>query len=395
MLFVRKGLLLELDLWWLLLFPAFFGLGWFAARVDMRTVLKQAKAVPTGFFRGLDALVEDKTDIAASALAEVARQQGSALELQHTLGKLYRKRGENDRAIRLHQRMLDAPDLPAEHRDAVRFELAQDFRKAGLVDRAEEILIKLQDGNMGLAARRQLLDIYQQDRDWHKAIATAKELRSDAHSFQHEVAQFYCELAQGELYKSNSEQARHYVDEAFSANRKCVRASLILGDIEFAGGHVEAAIAAWQNIEKQNYEYLSMAAERLFDAYERLDKPLEGIALLRGYQKTFPQLELTDLLYQKIATYEGEEKALEVAREGVHARPSLSGVYRLIEAQMDELSPEGRMDAEVARALVLKHAQRLSVHRCKCCNFRSRAFFWHCPACGEWEGFTANRSESQ
>lgn len=83
---------------------------------------------------------------------------------------------------------------------------------------------------------------------------------------------------------------------------------------------------------------------------------------------------MTDLLYQKIATYEGEEKALEVAREGVHARPSLSGVYRLIEAQMDELSPEGRMDAEVARALVLKHAQRLSVHRCKCCNFRSRAF---------------------
>ena len=385
---------MELDLWWLLLLPAFFGLGWLAARVDMRTVWKQAKSVPTGCFRGLDALVAAKTDIAAQSLAEVSRQQGSAPELQLTLGKLYRKRGENDRAIRLHQRMLESSDLPAEQRDIVRNELAQDFRKAGLVDRAEEILLKLLNGNMTLAARRQLLDIYQQDRDWYKAIETARELRSDAHSFQHEVAQFYCELAQGELYRSNYLAARELVAEAMQVNRKCVRASLILGDIEFAEGKIEAAIAAWQHIEKQNAEYLSMAAERLFDAYEKLDKPQEGIALLQGYQKTFPQLEMTDLLYQKLSAYEGEERALEVARQSVHARPSLMGVYRLIEAQMDELSPEGRMDAEVARALIQKHAARLTVHRCKCCNFRSRAFFWHCPACGEWESFTPNRSET-
>ena len=104
------------------------------------------------------------------------------------------------------------------------------------------------------------------------------------------------------------------------------------------------------------------------------DREQEGIALLRGYQRTFSQLELTDLLYQKVATYEGEARALEAAREAVHARPSLLGVYRLVESQMDELSTEGRLDAEVARALIMKHAQRLTVHRCKRCNFRSRAF---------------------
>jgi len=385
---------LELDLWWLLLLPAFFFLGWLAARVDMRTVLMQARQVPAGYFRGLDALVDDKTDIAAQALAEVARQQQSVLELQLTLGKLYRKRGENDRAIRLHQLLLESSDLPAERRDAMRYELAQDFRKAGLVDRAEEILLKLLDGNMGLVARQQLLDIYQQDRDWQKAITTARELRSDAHSFQHEVAQFFCELAQGELYQSHYAEARGLVSEAISTNRKCVRASLILGDIEFAEGNLDAAIAAWQSIEKQNFEYLSMAAERLFDAYEKQGRPAEGLALLRGYQTTFPQLEMTDLLYQKLCTYESEALALESVRAAVQARPTLSGVYRLIEAQMDELSPDGRMDAEIARTLIAKHAQRLSVHRCKRCNFRARAFFWHCPACGEWESFSPNRSES-
>jgi lipopolysaccharide biosynthesis regulator YciM len=388
-------LLLELELWWLLLFPAFFALGWLAARVDMRAVLKQAKSVPAGYFRGLDALVEDKTDVAAQSLAEVARQTPGALDLSLTLGKLYRKRGENDRAIRLHQALLDSSDTIAEQRDAVRFELAQDFRKAGLVDRAEELLVKLLEGNKARAARRELLDIYQQDRDWQKAIVTAGELASDAHSFQHEVAQFYCELAQAALYQSNLTQARHHVDAALAANRKCVRASLILGDIEFAEGRYQEAIAAWQAIEKQNYEYLAMAAERLFDAYEKLGRPSEGIALLRGYLKTFPQLELTDLLYQKVVTYEGEGGAVGFVREAVHARPSLAGVYRLIEAQMDELPPNGRLDAEVIRGVVMKHAQRLTVHRCKCCNFRSRAFFWHCPACNEWESFTPNRSEIQ
>lgn len=385
---------MELDLWWLLLLPVFFSLGWLAARVDMRTVLKQARQVPIGFFRGLDALVDDHTDVAARALAEVAREQQSALELQLTLGKLYRKRGENDRAIRLHQRLLDSSELPAEQRDTVSFELSQDYRKAGLVDRAEEILLRLLDGHMGRAARHQLLDIYQQDRDWAKAISTALELRNDVHTFLHEVAQFRCELAQAELYKSNFAAARQGVSEALATNRKCVRASLLLGDIELAEGNVEAAIAAWQGIEKQNFEYLSMAAERLFDAYERLGRPAEGLALLRGYQKTFPQLEMSELLYQKLCTYENEQAALEAVRESVHARPSLSGVYRLIEAQMDTLSPEGRMDAEVARTLISKHAQRLFVHRCKYCNFRSRAFFWHCPACGEWESIAPNRTES-
>ena len=386
---------MDIELWWLLLFPAFFGLGWLAARVDMRAVLKQAREVPAGFYTGLDALVDDKTDIAARSLAEVARAHPHALEVQLSLGKLYRRRGENDRAIRLHQQVMTLPDLNREQKSLVRFELAQDFHKAGLVDRAEEILVKLLDSpTMGRAARELLLTIYQQDRDWEKAVSVARELRSDAHSFQHEVAQFFCEQAQGALYQSDYEKARQYVAEAFAANRKCVRASILLGDIETAQGHHEAAIAAWQAVEKQHYEYLAMVAERLFDAYEALGKPQEGIALLRGYQRTFSQLELTDLLYQKIATYEGEAKALEAAREAVHARPSLLGVYRLVESQMDELSTEGRMDAEVARSLIMKHAQRLTVHRCKCCNFRSRAFFWHCPACGEWESFTPNRSET-
>lgn len=387
---------MEFDLWGLLLLPVFFGLGWFAARVDMRAVLKQAQTVPGGFLRALAALVEDKTDVAASALAEAARQHPNAFELQRTLGQLYRKRGENDRAIQLHQQMSDSPDLPAAWRDNIRYEMAQDFRKAGLVDRAEEILLKLLDGNMGLAARKDLLEIYQQDRDWQKAIQTARELSSDANSFQHEIAQFHCELAQTELYKSNYADARAEIDAALAANRKCVRATLLAGDLEFAQGHYQQAIDIWQTIEQQNFDYLPMAAEKLCDAYEKLGRPTDGLALLRGYAKTFPQLDLTDALYKKIATFEGEEPALEAVRESVHANPTLLGIYRLVGARStSSLSPDKRSDAELARTVLSKHVQRVMLHRCRCCNFRSRTFFWHCPACGEWESLTPNRSEIQ
>ena len=118
---------MDIDLWWLLLFPAFFGLGWLAARVDMRAVLKQAREVPAAFYKGLDALVDEQTDVAARSLSEVARAHPHSLEVQLSLGKLYRKRGENDRAIRLHQQVMELPDLSREQKALVRYELSAGF----------------------------------------------------------------------------------------------------------------------------------------------------------------------------------------------------------------------------------------------------------------------------
>lgn len=121
-----------------------FGLGWLAARIDMRAVLAQAKAVPSAYFRGLHALLDDNTEVAVRELTEVARANPKAFELELAVGRLHRRRGENDLAIRLHQRMLDDQELPANQKDRVRLELAEDFLRAGLVDRAEELLLSLE-----------------------------------------------------------------------------------------------------------------------------------------------------------------------------------------------------------------------------------------------------------
>ncbi|WP_434778879.1 lipopolysaccharide assembly protein LapB [Neisseria sp. Ec49-e6-T10] len=384
---------MELEIWWLLLCPLFFGMGWLAARIDMRTVLKHAMSIPSGFFKSLDALVENKTDVAAEALNEVTRQQPGALELQLTLGKLYRRRGENDKAIRLHQSLLESPDLVSDSRNQISFQLGLDFQNAGLVDRAEQIFNGLLESNMGKPSRQLLLGIYQQDRDWQKAIETARTLSHDQQTYQFEVAQFFCELAQAALFKSDLIQARQYITEALQANKKCARASIILGDIEQKSNHYDEAIEAWQSIEKQNPEFLSMVAERLYDVYDEQGKAIAGLDLLIGYCKTFPQLELVDLLYQKTLLLRGENAAIEVVRESAYRHPTLNNVYRLIEARITGLSPEGRQDAEVTRAVIAKTAQKTMMYRCKRCSFKSQVFFWHCPACNEWESFTPNRVE--
>lgn len=384
--------------WWLtpiILLPVFFAMGWFAARVDMKAVLKQAKSVPAGFYAGLDALVDRNTGKAARNLAEAieARPGADSYEMSLTLGKLYRQRGENDKAIQLHQSLLDMPDTVGEKREQVLFELGQNYQSAGLVDRAEQIFIGLREGNMAKQARQVLLNIYQQDRDWEEAIRTAQLLSHDEQTYQFEIAQFYCELAQAALFKSDFEEARSHVAKALDANKKCTRANMILGDIEQKQGNYAAAVAAYSAIEKQNHAYLSMVGERLYDAYEAQGKAEEGLAVLTGYLKTFPQLDLINVVYEKALLLHGEDAAASLAVELVRQKPDLGGVYRLLGLKLSDLNPTWRADADMVRSVVGRQLQKAVMYRCRHCHFKSQVFFWHCPACNKWETFTPNKIE--
>ncbi|MDO4694406.1 MAG: lipopolysaccharide assembly protein LapB [Eikenella sp.] len=384
--------------WWLtpiILLPVFFAMGWFAARVDMKAVLKQAKSVPTGFYAGLDALVDRNTGKAARNLAEAieARPGADSYEMSLTLGKLYRQRGENDKAIQLHQSLLEMPDTVGEKREQVLFELGQNYQSAGLVDRAEQIFIGLREGNTAKQARQVLLHIYQQDRDWEEAIRTARLLSHDEQTYQFEIAQFYCELAQAALFKSDFEAARAHVAKALDANKKCTRANMILGDVEQKQGNYAAAVAAYSAIEKQNHAYLSMVGERLYDAYEAQGKAEEGLAVLTGYLKTFPQLDLINVVYEKALLLHGEDQAAALAVELVRQKPDLGGVYRLLGLKLSGLPPGWRADADMMRGVVGRQLQKAVMYRCRHCHFKSQVFFWHCPACNKWETFTPNKIE--
>ena len=368
-------------------------MGWFAARIDMKTVLKQAKTIPSGFYASLDALVDKNTSKAARNLAEVLDQQQSSYDLNLTLGKLYRQRGENDKAIAMHKALLDSPDTVGEKRERVLYELGLNYQSAGLVDRAEHIFLNLQNSNMAKQANELLLNIYQQDRDWEKAISIAQSLAHDEQTYQFEIAQFFCEMAQSALFHSNFQAAEQYVQSALNANKKCTRANMILGDIAQKQGQFQTAINAYTAIEKQNHAYLSMIGERLYDAFDALGKAEDGLNILIGYQKTFPVLDLLTVIYDKSLLLYGEEKTNTTITELIRTKPDLNGMYRLLGLQMSDLNPQWKSDADMMRTVIGRQLQRSWMYRCRNCHFKSQVFFWHCPACNKWETFTPGRIE--
>src|SRR3954447_2360048 len=182
---------MEYELWMLLGIPVFFTLGWIAARVDIRQLMSESRTLPRGYFKGLNFLLNDQPDKAIDAFIEIMKLDPESIELHYALGNLFRRRGETERAIRVHQNLLARPDLPPEHQAQAQYELGQDYLKAGLLDRAEEAFNKLVATNYSVQARRALLEIYQREKEWTRAIEAARGLQeSGAGSRQKEIAQF-------------------------------------------------------------------------------------------------------------------------------------------------------------------------------------------------------------
>jgi lipopolysaccharide biosynthesis regulator YciM len=386
---------MEFEYWWLLGFPIFFALGWLAARVDIKHLVKDSRALPTSYFKGLNFLLNEQPDKAIEAFIEVVKVDPETVELHFALGSLFRRRGEYDRAIRMHQHLLERADLGAEQRAAALFELGQDYLKAGILDRAEEVFQRLADSKQAGEARRFLLEIYQQEKDWDKAAAMARQLEKETgQSRAREMSHFLCEQAATEATHSRPDTARRHLEAALEANRKSVRASLQLGDLERGYGSADRAIEHWKRIESQNPAFLALVAQRLLEAHREVGRLEEGLTLLTGYLERYPSLDLLDAVFQSTLESKGPEAAYKMVRDELRRNPTLLGLDRLLEAQIiGAANPERRRDLELVRNLVHSHTRRLARYRCENCGFKARQFYWLCPACGGWETYPPRRSE--
>ena len=380
-----------IEYWQLLLIPVFFGLGWAAARVDMRQVVHESRALPRSYFQGLNFLLNEQPDKAIDSFLEVAKVDSQTVELHFALGNLFRRRGETERAIRMHQNLIDLPEVEERIRLQALSELGQDYLKAGLLDRAEEMFNKLLGTALEEEAKRNLLEIYQLEKEWLKAVTIARELPDVAS--HREIAEYYCELAANEIMRSRPDEARQYLDVAMQENRKCVRASLLQGDLLLQEGKPQAAIEAWQRIEQQDPAYLALVAQRLLEAYRKQERLAEGIALLSGYLERYPSLDLLEVVYQLVLESEGTEAAYRLVRGELQRNPTLLGLEKLMSARLPLVSPEVQPDVELAKTIIQGYTKRLSRYRCDNCGFKARQFYWRCPACGGWETYPPRRSE--
>jgi lipopolysaccharide biosynthesis regulator YciM len=289
----------------------------------------------------------------------------------------------------MHQHLLERADLGAEQKTTARAELGHDYLKAGILDRAEEVFQKLEQSTQSGAARRALLEIYEQEKAWPRAIEMTRQVESDPRA----LAQYECEIAASEAAQSRPDSARRHLEAALDANRKCVRASLQLGDLEVEEKKLEEAIEHWKRVESQDPAYLALVAQRVLDAHRQLGRAEEGLRLLEGYLERYPSLDLLDIVFQQTLETKGPEEAYRLVRDELRRNPTLLGLDRLVEVELIRASPERRRDLELMRSLVHRHTQRLARYRCETCGFKARQFHWRCPACGGWETYPPRRTE--
>ncbi len=385
---------METEVWWLLALPLFFALGWLAARVDIRQVVRESSSLPRSYLKGLNFLLNEQPDKAIDSFIEAVKVDPQTIELHFALGSLFRRRGETDRAIRMHQNLVDREDLTEEQRLQALAELGQDYLKAGLFDRAEAIFLKLRDTAYSEAATRHLLEIYQQEQDWGKAVEVAQAL-SDHESlyWRKEVANFRCEQATTALANSHPDEANHYLDEALLVNPRCVRANIVRGDLLSGEGNDADAIKVWKRIENQDPVYLSLIAERIMEAYARLDQREQGQTLLRSWLERHPSLDLLTQVFRWELEHHGPQAAYDLVREELRRNPTLQGLEKLLEAAAFRVSLEMRDDLDLVRHLIHNHTRRVARYRCESCGFKARQFLWRCPACGGWETYPPRRTE--
>jgi len=385
--------MMEFEYWWLLALPLFFTLGWLAARVDIQQLLSESSALPAAYFKGLNFLITDQHDKAIEAFVEAVEANADSLELHFALGSLFRRRGEVDRAIHLHLNLLERKELPEPQKMAVMAELAQDYLKAGLLDRAEELFKSLDDSRYKQPALRALLEIYVREREWERAVEIATELeRLSGIPFRVEIAQYYCEMAVKSMLANDNHTARHELSMAIDANKNCIRANAMLGDMEAAEGAHKVAISIWKRIEFQKPEYLGLVAVKMLASYRALNKLQEGLQQLNTYLQVYKQPSLLNVVYETTLTEQGPEQAAKLAREELTKKPTLRTLEQLLNARA--LYETDDKDIHLTQQTVRNAIGNRNAYCCDQCGFRAKNFHWQCPACNAWESINPEPNEN-
>jgi lipopolysaccharide biosynthesis regulator YciM len=384
---------MEFEPWYLAALPLLFAIGWWARGHEARVRAADQGAAPRSLFRGLQLLLSDQPDRAIDAFIEVVKLDPETIELHYALGSLFRRRGEIDRAVRIHNYLLGRADLPAAERTNALAELGQDYLKGGMLDRAENAFSRLlEEPTHRFEALRSLLRIFQMERDWTRAVDCAGRLEREAgESHQVISAHFHCELAEKALAADDLPRAVAQVEAALQAHRKSVRAQLLAGDVALKRDQRDSAIGHWRRLVDESPDYAPLVMDRLVAALDAAGRRAEALALLRRVLQDRASIDSLDQAVRWVREWEDAAAAEALLREELKRHPSLLGFERLLSIR----AAQAGVDPELAllRGLIQAQAQKLARYRCGHCGFRSREFYWQCPGCTHWDSYPPRRIE--
>ncbi|MEH6585979.1 MAG: lipopolysaccharide assembly protein LapB [Halioglobus sp.] len=386
-----------------LVFALFFvaiAIGWFLGRRGQAKSVS-APDLPGEYYKGLNYLLDGKPDGAVDAFINALEVNSETLETHIALGNLLRKRGEVDRAIRIHQNLLARPSLPRAQVHQAHLELSRDYISAGLLDRAERLLLDLvkESPAQRRASQWHLLEIYQSEREWLQAIdiaaellprktllgnATAESSEKPGQSVPVIMSHFYCELAAERREAGDLHGARQLIEEALNRDKQSVRASIMLGAVEFDTGRYKQAIKALRRVRQQDPLYISESVPGLRDCYRELgdDKPL--LSYLRDCLGTNPSPPLLLAVAEDISKIEGRGVAEDFLVQQLDKMPSLRGLEKLVGLQVEVSEGKSREDLGLLQQLVQRLIEERPSYRCSHCGFAGRHLHWFCPGCKYW-----------
>jgi lipopolysaccharide biosynthesis regulator YciM len=388
---------MEIDLTWVLLgLPLAFVLGWAASRVDLRQLRAENRRSPKAYFKGLNYLLNEQQDLAIDAFIEAVQNDPDTSELHFALGNLFRRRGEYDRAVRVHEHLLSRGDLKQTERDRAQHALSLDFLKAGLLDRAEDALAKLEGTHYEPQARLARLAVYERTRDWPQAARIALQLQgADQGDFSVRIAHYLCEqaapLAHGDA--QSQAQAETLLREAIETAPDASRARIELSALQSQNKQANEAYKTLSSVIERAQAATPLIANRLQELAQQCGQQPAALQLL---QDNYAQSHSMDVLHAIIALKDamqaaqpGTSSGRDLYVEHLEKESSLAIASRWLAGEKLE---HEQFHPQVQRALD-KAVGPLLRYRCAACGFEAQRHFWQCPGCQTWDSYPAKRIE--
>ncbi|MBZ0057001.1 MULTISPECIES: lipopolysaccharide assembly protein LapB [unclassified Leclercia] len=371
-----------------LLLPVAAAYGWYMGRRSaQQNKQDEANRLSRDYVAGVNFLLSNQQDKAVDLFLEMLKEDTGTVEAHLTLGNLFRSRGEVDRAIRIHQTLMESASLTYEQRLLAVQQLGRDYMAAGLYDRAEEMFKQLVDEtDFRISALQQLLQIYQATSEWQKAIDVAERLVKLGKDKQRvEIAHFYCELALQQMGNEDMDKAMALLRKGATADRSSARVSIMMGRVYMAKGDYQKAVDSLLRVIDQDKELVSETLEMLQTCYQQLGMAEEWVAFLRRCveENTGAAAEL--MLADVVQEHEGSDTAQVYITRQLQRHPTMRVFHKLMDYHLND-AEEGRAKESlmVLRDMVGEQVRSKPRYRCQKCGFTAYTLYWHCPSCRAW-----------
>lgn len=376
-----------IDLWPLLL-PAAAASGWWVASSQYQDKnQKNDNQLSREYVVGLNYLLNEQPDKAVDIFIKLLDVDSETVETHLALGSLFRRRGEVNRAIRIHQNLIARPQLSFQERKEALIALGQDYMSAGFFDRAERIFLEAAElgGNRDIRSLHGLLTIYQQEKAWENALQITKKLEiATGQSMHTEAAHYYCELADQALKAKLLEKAQYAIKQALIIDKQCVRASLLQASIFMLQERLKQAIQTLKKVPLQDPDFLSEIIAPLIFCHKALHSMDECIAFLHQTLTKYPRSSTIFVIAEELRGKQNTELAIDFVSEKLSLYPSLKGLNRLIAWHLETTQGKVKEKLEMLYHITSKFLDNKPIYRCIQCGFGGKHLHWHCPSCKQW-----------